>query len=131
MHRIRSAVARVTSSSALAAALAVFALGATGCWSTVHEYQAAGYASDRRDPGPPIQATAIQSDAEQFVVLGITGDTQYVDEAYARLLAKCPGEIVGVNTRYSTKLGFFSYTNEVHMQALCVADAKAPVASRR
>ena len=51
MNRTGSAVARVTPSSALAAALIVFfALGSAGCWSTVHEYQAAGYASDRRDP---------------------------------------------------------------------------------
>jgi hypothetical protein len=98
----------------------VLSLLATGCWSTVHEYQAAGYASDRREPGPPIVVTPIHSQADQFVVLGLTGSTSYVDDAYASLLAQCPGEIVAVNTRYSTKLGFFSYTNEVHMNAMCV-----------
>ena len=106
-------------------AVAALALAATsgtiGCFSSVHEYQAAGYASPtRREPGPPIAASRIQSDARQFVVLGLTGNTDYVDEAYASLTTQCPGEIVGVNTRYSTKLGFFSYTNEVHMQALCL-----------
>jgi hypothetical protein len=99
------------------AALAPLAL--SGCWSTVHEYQAGGYAATRRE-GPPIQAAPITSTAEQFVVLGITNNTRYVDEAYARLLDQCSGEIVGVNTRYSTRLGFFSCTNEVHMQALCI-----------
>ncbi len=52
----------------------------------------------------------------------MTGNTDYVEEAYHRLLAACPaGELVGVNTRYSTKLGFLSYTNHIHMQALCLA----------
>jgi hypothetical protein len=94
-------------------------LAATGCWSSVHEYQAAGYASVRRE-GPPIITTPIESDATQHVILGITNNTDYVDEAYDRLQEQCSGEIVGVNTRYSTNLGFLSYTNEVKMQALCV-----------
>ena len=107
---------------AMIAALALGAVsGATGCFSSVHEYQAAGYASPtRREPGPPIEANRIESNAEQFVVLGITGNTDYVDEAFASLAMQCAGEVVGINTRYSTKLGFFSYTNEIHMQALCL-----------
>jgi hypothetical protein len=44
----------------------------------------------------------------------------YVDVAYQRLLAQCPGDIVAVNTRYSTKLGFLSYMNTVEMQAFCL-----------
>jgi hypothetical protein len=99
--------------------LALLALGAAGCFSSVHEYQAAGYASERR-AGPPIETVPIESDATQHVVLGITDNTSYVNEAYDHLLDQCPGEIIGVNTRYSTNLGFLSYTNEVKMQALCV-----------
>jgi hypothetical protein len=105
----------------MAALLLSLASGVGGCFSSVHEYQAAGYASPtRREPGPPIEANRIQSDASQFVVLGVTGNTDYVDQAYASLTSQCAGEIVGINTRYSTKLGFMSYTNEVHMQALCL-----------
>jgi hypothetical protein len=50
----------------------------------------------------------------------VTDNTHYVDEAYAQLLSQCTGEIVGVNTRYSTKLGFLSYRNTVDMQAFCL-----------
>lgn len=93
---------------------------ACGCSYSVHEYQAAGYAPATPTSGPPRHAEWIRSRADQDVVLGITDNTDYVDEAYTRLVAQCPGDIVGVNTRYSTKLGFFSYTNTVEMQAFCL-----------
>ena len=53
-------------------------------------------------------------------MLGVTDNTEYVDEAYQRLLDQCQGDIVGVNTRYSTKLGFLSFKNTVEMQAFCL-----------
>ena len=65
-------------------------------------------------------ATPIVAEGEHTVVLGIGGDTDYVDTAYRRLLAQCPGEIIGVNTRFSTSLRFFYYQDRVHIQALCV-----------
>jgi len=106
------------------AAFAVAAVAAgTGCSYSMHEYQAAGYAASpaAAHPGePPPRAEWIHAHAEQGVVLGVTDNTHYVDEAYASLLSQCPGEILGVNTRYSTKLGFLSYRNAVDMQAFCV-----------
>lgn len=103
-----------------AALLLLLAPLVCGCTYSLHEYQAAGYSPAVVPPGPPRQAVRIRSDAEQFVVLGITGDTAYVDEAYAKLLDQCSGEIVGVNTRFSTKLGFLSYTNKIDVQAMCL-----------
>jgi hypothetical protein len=100
-------------------ALAV-AMLACGCTYSLHEYQASGYAPAVVPPGPPRQAVRIHSNSEQFVVLGLAGDTDYVNEAYAKLLDQCAGEIVGVNTRFSTQLGFLSYTNKIDMQAMCL-----------
>jgi hypothetical protein len=101
-------------------AFALLAALAMGCTYSMHEYQAGGYYPVVVPPGPPRQAVRIHSHAEQFVVLAVTDNTDYVDEAYRDLLAQCSGEIVGVNTRYSTKLGFMSYTNRVEMQAMCL-----------
>jgi hypothetical protein len=103
-----------------AALLLAIAMLACGCTYSLHEYQASGYAPAVVPPGPPRQAERIHSDSEQFVVLGFAGDTDYVNEAYAKLLDQCSGEIVGVNTRFSTKLGFLSYTNKIDMQAMCL-----------
>jgi hypothetical protein len=95
------------------------ALLACGCSYSMHEYQAAGYAAPTA-AGAPRKAEWIHASASQGVILGITDNTSYVDLAYARLLAQCPGDIAGVNTRYSTKLGFLSYRNTVEMQAFCL-----------
>ncbi|MGH7298259.1 MAG: hypothetical protein ACRELB_25190 [Polyangiaceae bacterium] len=68
----------------------------------------------------PPSTAPLRASADQGVVLGITDNTDYVDVAYARLEAQCPGDIVGVNTRYSTKLGFLSYRNTIELQAFCL-----------
>lgn len=104
----------------LLAGLALAATLACGCSYSMHEYQAAGYAPATQTSGAPRQAAWIHARADQSVVLGVTDNTDYVDEAYRRLLDQCEGDIVGVNTRYSTKLGFLSYKNTVEMQAFCL-----------
>jgi hypothetical protein len=100
--------------------LAVVAMLACGCSYSMHEYQAAGYAPATQTSGLPREAVWIHAHSNQGVVLGVTDNTDYVDEAYQRLLARCPGDIVAVNTRYSTKLGFLSYKNTVEIQAFCL-----------
>lgn len=63
----------------------------------------------------------VKAQAEQFTILGIVSDTNYVDEAYAKLQRACPnGDIQGITTQYSTSHGFFSWTNYVEMQGLCI-----------
>jgi hypothetical protein len=101
----------------------VATLGAlsTGCTYSVHEYQAGGYAASPQS-GPPRMAEWIHARGQQSVVLGITNNTKYVDAAYASLLDQCSGEIVGLNTRFSTSLSFLSYTNVVEMRAMCLRD---------
>ncbi len=100
--------------------LATIAALACGCSYSMHEYQAGGYAAVTPTSGPPPKAAWIHAHGEQSVVLGITDNTRYVDEAYAQLLSQCPGDIVGLNTRYSTKLGFLSYKNTIEVQAFCL-----------
>jgi hypothetical protein len=63
----------------------------------------------------------IKARAEQFVVMGFATETNYVDEAYNKLIASCTeGSIQGITTEYLTSHGFFSWTNSVEMQGLCV-----------
>jgi len=112
--------APLLSNALLSAPLLALVVLACGCSYSMHEYQAAGYAPATQTAGPPRQAVWIHARANQGVVLGVTDNTDYVDVAYQRLLAQCPGDIVAVNTRYSTKLGFLSYRNTVEMQAFCL-----------
>lgn len=67
------------------------------------------------------QGDVVKGHADQFVVLGFTGNTDYVDEAYRQLMQACPeGTITGITSQISTDLGFFSWTNHALMQGLCV-----------
>lgn len=67
------------------------------------------------------QGQIVQGRAEQFVILGFVQDTNYVNVAKNKLIAQCPqGEITGITTQYSTSLGFYSWTNKILMQGLCV-----------
>ena len=66
-------------------------------------------------------AKRVVAEAEQFVVLGFVAQTDYVDEAYQQLLDSCVGRITGIATKYSTDLGFLSWTNKVRMEGLCVS----------
>jgi hypothetical protein len=102
------------------AMLLLLAALACGCSYSMHEYQAAGYTPATPSSGPERRAEWIHAHGEQDVVLGVTDNTDYVDQAYEQLLSQCGGDVVGVNTRYSTKLGFLSYKNEIEIQAFCL-----------
>ena len=72
--------------------------------------------------GPFESGNVVKSSSEQFVVLGFAAQTDYVDAAYRDLQSKCPkGRIQGITTQYSTSLSFFSWTNKILMQGLCVS----------
>ncbi len=63
----------------------------------------------------------VKAKAEQFTVMGFTDNTDYVDLAYRQLQGTCPnGTIQGITTQYSTSHGFFSWTNHIQMQGLCI-----------
>ncbi|MCS6839084.1 MAG: hypothetical protein NZ480_09635 [Bdellovibrionaceae bacterium] len=99
--------------------------GLWGCAHSVHQVHVV-------EAGPYVEYAAgkvVKAKAEQFVIFHFVFDTDYVDQCYRRLLEQCPGgHITGVTTRYWTSLGFFSWTNKVEMQGLCVPSSASKTA---
>lgn len=89
----------------------------SGCAHSVHEVHTSDFL-----PATPIESgEMVKASTEQFVILGFVGNTDYVNQAYAKLQGACPeGVITGITTQYSTSLGFFSWHNKILMQGLCV-----------
>ena len=102
-----------------------------GCAHSIHDV----YVSDFGNYPKLEQGEMVTARSEQFVVMGFVQETEYVERAKKELLAKCPGEISGISTQFSTSLGFFSWTNKILMQGLCTKavasnSAVAPSAAR-
>lgn len=75
--------------------------------------------SDARQNGST--GRPIQAQSEQFVVLGFSFDTAYVDQAYRRLQGQCTGgTITAIATKYYTDHGFLSWTHRIVMDASCI-----------
>ena len=87
----------------------------TSCAHSVHQYGVSEYS-------PKIKRSTkrIVVEKEQQVVFYFADNTDYVDQAYDELQRKCSGEISGINTRFSTSLGFFSWKNKIHIEAYCL-----------
>lgn len=63
----------------------------------------------------------VHARSEQLVIMGMVGNTNYVEEAYQKIQADCPnGNLQGVNTQFATALGFLSWTNSIDIRALCI-----------
>ena len=63
----------------------------------------------------------VKSEASQFAILGWVGQTDFVNEAYAKLMDQCQGgQIQSIEAQYTTDHGFLSWTNRVNMQGLCL-----------
>ncbi len=63
----------------------------------------------------------ITAETEQFVIMNFVTQTDYVNEAFRKLEAQCKGGLVqGVQTEFATSHGFFSWTNRLRMQGLCL-----------
>lgn len=93
------------------------ACAVSGCAHSIHEV----HTSDFLPAAQLTSGKVVKAKAEQFVVMGFTGETNYVNIAYKQLMGKCPdGAITGITTQLSTSLGFFSWTNKVLMQGLCI-----------
>jgi glutamate synthase domain-containing protein 1 len=89
-----------------------------GCTHAVHNY----HVSDSRvNFAQSKNIQKISSQAEQLVILGFVGQTDYVNQAFQSLQNSCSqGRITQIHTRYSTSHGFLSWTNKIKMQAYCV-----------
>lgn len=96
-----------------------------GCAHSIHQVHTSDFV-----PGTPIESGEIvKGYAEQFVIFGFTQQTNYVDQAYQKLMSACPGgSITGITTQLSTSLGFFSWTNKALMQGLCVRASRKSAA---
>ncbi|HMZ57515.1 MAG TPA: hypothetical protein PL048_01995, partial [Leptospiraceae bacterium] len=65
-------------------------------------------------------AKKISADSEQFVILWFASDTNYVEEAVDALNRQCPdGKVDQIGTTFKTKLGFLSWTNQLHLVGYC------------
>lgn len=78
------------------------------------------HTSDYSPYTPKESVRLVKAQTEQFVILGITDNTDYVDRAYEKLMDQCQsGRIHGITTQFSTMHGFFSWTNKILMQGWC------------
>ncbi len=85
----------------------------SACAHSVHLYQA----TDQNGGSGQL----IEAMTQQKVILGFAQETNYVNQAYDQLKQQCPkGRVEGINTRYSTSLGFFSWTNKIRMRGYCI-----------
>ena len=98
--------------------IAVLSLSA--CAHSIHQVNVSDF-----EPYAPIESgNMVSANSEQFVVMSWTGNTDYVNDAYQKLLASCDGTVSGISTQFSTSLGFFSWTNKILMQGLCLPSTK-------
>jgi hypothetical protein len=92
-------------------------LGAS-CMHSIHQV----HVSDFDPYGSFESGKIVKAKTEQFVIMGFVTESNYVDKAYRDLQAKCKdGRIQGITTQYITSLGFFSWTNKILMQGLCLS----------
>lgn len=89
----------------------------TGCTYSVHQVPI----SDFRPYTTQSSASPIEARAKQFVIMGFADETKYVDQAYLGMQNQCKdGVVTGIATKFYTEHGFFSWTNHIVMQGLCV-----------
>lgn len=111
------------------AVLAFLALATvtSACTHSVHQLSMGGL--DDIPRGARLQPIQVEADQEAFLA---AGDTEFADQAVARLSAKCPrGRVVGIEARYSTSLGFLSYTNRMKITGYCWREEEPPTANAR
>lgn len=89
----------------------------TSCTHSLHQY----HVGEVEFVPKKYKKIQVDSKSEQRVILGFVTQTDYVNDAFKKLQNKCAsGMVTGINTRYSTSHGFFSWTNTVKMTGTCV-----------
>lgn len=90
-------------------------MSAAGCTHSVHLVHVSDF-TPYANGGQKLMVKA-----ERKVVLGFGRDTAYVDDAYKKLMQKCPGgQVVGITTESITSQGFLSNTDKIYMKGRCV-----------
>ena len=96
--------------------LCLVGLLASGCTSSVHQVAMGNF----DDIPPSARMRPVEAEAKQRVFVATT-NTDFTDEAMARLAASCPnGRVVGIQARHSTNHGFFVYKNRLRPTGYCV-----------
>jgi hypothetical protein len=88
-----------------------------GCSHSIHQVHTSSFAPyGKLKAGKLIRAEAVQKS-----IMGFNRETDYVDEAYAKLQSKCKaGTIKSITTQFSTSHGFFHWHNKILMQGVCI-----------
>ena len=119
--RGRSTGRRVNSEGAMSARrliITLAALTAVGCTHSTHLVHVGDF-----DPtyAPYARGQWVTAESETIRESSASLRTpSYVDQAFERLKAQCPGTVQGLQTEYSTDHGFFSWTNRIRIQGLCL-----------
>ena len=95
----------------------IFALGllVNSCAHSIHQVHVSNFERPAGKKPKIVEATA-----EQFTVLGFVFETDYVNKAIKELESRCEAGLVdGITTKYSTSLGFFSWTNRITVRGVC------------
>lgn len=98
----------------------LFILGITlsGCTHSLHVSHVSDFSPTYKAYS---QGQLIKARAEQFTIMGFVTETTYIEQAYNNLQANCKdGQIQGITSQYSTSHGFFSWTNVLELQGLCI-----------
>jgi hypothetical protein len=91
----------------------------SGCSYSVHQVALGNF--DDLPPNARLRPIQAESDQEAFIA---ATNTDFADEAMRKLAAACPrGDVVGIQARHSTALGFFVHTNKLKLTAYCVEEA--------
>lgn len=84
---------------------------------SVHQFSSSDVSAPRKSES----MKRIVAESQQFVILGFAKNTDYADEALSKLINLCPtGTIQSIGTRFSTDLGFLSWTNRIRLEGYCV-----------
>lgn len=76
------------------------------------------------DQQPYAKGEPIHAQSEQFVIFWFNFDNStYLTQAYDQLQSQCErGRITAIATKYYTDHGFFSWTNHIEMDGMCIRD---------
>lgn len=94
--------------------LLILTLGA--CTSSIHMSQVD---VDSNNQQQLENSGVIEIERAQKNILGFVYNTNYVDQAYADLLQRCPNGTVVINVEYLTNHGFLSWTDKIRIKAIC------------
>ena len=93
---------------------------ATGCAHSIHQVHVSGF-KKLQEATEADKISEVEVLSEQYVFMGFKFNTDYVDDAYKKLLASCPsGNVSGISTQSSTSGHFMSWTNKILIKGSCI-----------